>query len=268
MGRRKRISAGGGLFVLLVAFAPAAGAAAAEKNLLPGIGADDRRVPVESTAWPWAAIGRLNTSTGRHCTATLIARDRVVTAAHCVHDPRTAKPVRPSTLHFVAGYQRGNYVAHAVGRSIQVPAQVAAPARPQAGGGIDRVAGDWAIVVLDPPLAIRPLPVLSVEDGTQAVPVGNLLRAGYSQDRPHQLAVHDQCRIMQRLAHGRVWLTDCDATRGDSGSPVLIRHDATVNLVGITAAVVDDGGRTGTLVIAAAAFAAALAPFTPEAPQR
>lgn len=263
MRRWKRIGPRVWLFVLLAAFAPAAGAAA-EKNLLPGIGADDRRVPVESTAWPWSAIGRLNTSTGRHCTATLIARDAVVTAAHCVHDPRTARLVRPSTLHFVAGYQRGSYVAHAVGRSIKV----AAPARPQAVAGIDRVARDWAIVVLDPPLVIRPIPVLSAEDGTRAVPPGSLLRAGYSQDRPHQLAVHEGCSVKQRLAQGRVWLTDCDATRGDSGSPVLIRRDTTVDLIGITAAVVDAGGPTGTLVIPAAAFAAALAPRTPEASHR
>jgi protease YdgD len=266
MGRRRRIGAPALLAALLLALAPTT-AAAAEKNLLPGIGANDRRLPVESTAWPWAAIGRLNTSTGRHCTATLIAPDEVVTAAHCIHDPRTGLRVRPSTLHFLAGYQRGRFVAHALGRAIRV----AASAGPEAAAGVGRVARDWAIVTLDAPLAIRPIAVRTFapqpeqEGGAQtAKPESrlgeSLLRAGYSQDRPHLLSVHDGCRIKDRLAGGAVWLTDCDATRGDSGSPVLAGRGAALALVGITAAVVDGGARTGTLVIPAAAFTAARAP--------
>ncbi len=239
------------LSALLLALAPATGRAA-EKELLPGIGALDRRVPIESTAWPWAAIGRLNTSAGRYCTATLIARDAVVTAAHCVHDPRTGLRVRPSTLHFVAGYQRGTHVAHAVARSIQV----AAPAQTGEAAGIDRVADDWAIVTLAAPLSVRPIPVRPTAGETGAVPKGSLLRAGYSQDRPHLLAMHEGCSVKQYLAQGRVWLTDCDATRGDSGSPVLMRRGAAVDLVGITAAVAG-GDATGSLVVPATAFAAA-----------
>lgn len=251
MGTATVIGAAVRLTALLLALTPTTGAAA-EKELLPGIGALDRRVPIESTAWPWAAIGRLNTSTGRYCTATLIARDAVVTAAHCVHDPRTGRRVRPSTLHFLAGYQRGSYVAHAIGRSIQV----AAPAQSGEAAGIDRVADDWAILTLAAPLSVRPIPVRPTESETVAAPKGSLLRAGYSQDRPHLLAVHEGCSVKQYLAHGRVWLTDCDATRGDSGSPVLVRRGAAVDLVGITAAVTG-GDTTGSLVVPAAAFAAA-----------
>lgn len=258
MQRRKRIGTQARrlelLLMLLFALAPTSGAAA-EKTLLPGIGADDRRRPVLSTAWPWAAIGRLNTSTGRHCTATLIARDRVVTAGHCVRDPRTGKPLQPSALHFLAGYQRGAFAAHAVGRAVLAgaPAPSLAPAKAEA------IARDWAIVTLDRPLAIRPVSVrpLSPEPAgeAEAIAPGTLLRAGYSQDRPHLLTVHEGCSLKERLAEGRVWLTDCDATRGDSGSPVLIPHGLAVDLVGIAAAVVEGVG-AGTLVIPAAAFAA------------
>lgn len=251
MGPRTAIGVTVRLAALLLALVPAT-SGAAEKELLPGIGALDRRAPVETTAWPWAAIGRLNTSTGRYCTATLIARDAVVTAAHCVYDPRTGRRVRPSTLHFLAGYQRGTYVAHAIGRSIQVAAS--APSGEAA--GIDGVADDWAIVTLAAALSVRPIPVRPTESETGAVPKGSLLRAGYSQDRPHLLAVHDGCSVKQYLAQGRVWLTDCDATRGDSGSPVLMRRAAAVDLVGITAAI-GGGDTTGSLVIPATAFAAA-----------
>lgn len=250
MGSRTAIGAAVRLVALLLLLVPAA-AGAAEKDLLPGIGALDRRVPVETTAWPWAAIGRLNTSTGRYCTATLIARDAVVTAAHCVHDPRTGRRVRPSTLHFLAGYQRGTHVAHAIGRSIQV----AAPTQTGEAAAVDRVADDWAIVSLAAALHVRPIPVRPTEGETGAVPKGSLLRAGYSQDQPHLLAVHEGCSVKQYLAQGRVWLTDCDATRGDSGSPVLMRRGAAVDLVGITAAVTG-GDTAGSLVIPATAFAA------------
>lgn len=257
MERQTAIDAPALLTAILLALAPATGEAA-EKNLLPGIGVPDRRAPVEATAWPWAAIGRLNTSTGRHCTATLIARDAVVTAAHCVHDPRTGLRVRPSTLHFLAGYQRGSYIAHAIGRSIRV----VAPERSESAIGVDRIADDWAIVSLAATLSVRPIAVRPTEPGADTVPRGSLLRAGYGQDRPHLLAVHEGCSVKQRLAGGRVWLTDCDATRGDSGSPVLMRRGAAVDLVGITAAVTDDGS-TGTLIIPAAAFATALPPREP-----
>ena len=47
-------------------------------------------------------VGRLNIAGSRFCTATLIAPDVIVTAAHCLFHPQTGKRVPESELRFVA----------------------------------------------------------------------------------------------------------------------------------------------------------------------
>ncbi len=246
-------------FVAMLAFVAAPSGLAAEKSLLPGIGSEDHRLPVDRTDWPWAAIGRLNRETGGHCTATLIAPDRVLTAAHCVFNPRTGQALPPSALHFLAGFRRGDFAAHATGRAIVTEAVV--PATGPA--ALAAIASDWALVSITPPLPIRPIPVRTLAlSGPEAGDA--LLRAGYSQDRAQMLSVHDGCRIRGRLAEGRVLLTDCDATRGDSGSPLLLRGEGgEISVIGVTSAVADGDALHGTFVVAADAFQAALAAPVP-----
>ena len=248
------------LFALMLAILPAE---AAEKNPRPGIGPEDHRVPVDSIAWPWAAIGRLNNTTGRICTATLVTPDTIVTAAHCVINIDTGLTVSPGALHFLAGYRRGEFVAHAVGREIrfgELP-------RAQRPAGPEAVAGDWAIVRIQPALAIRPITVgvlpPSATVATAPTDAIRLQRAGYSQDRPHMLAVHDGCRVTGTLAAGRVFITDCDATRGDSGSPLLLRQGDQATLVGVTSAIIESGEIRGTFFVPAAAFMAAIGAAAP-----
>jgi protease YdgD len=81
------------------------------RSELPGIGAEDPRRPVASDRAPWNALGRVQTDLGNRCTGTLIAPDRVLTAAHCLLAPRTGKVVHPSSVHFLQGYAHGRFAA-------------------------------------------------------------------------------------------------------------------------------------------------------------
>src|SRR5436190_22378282 len=96
--------------LLLLAFVvalPVAGHAAA------GGAALSHRDDVDQSRYPWSAIGKLTNETGASCSAVMVARDKVLTAAHCVYNFRARRFVAAGTLHFLLGYRTGHYTAHA-----------------------------------------------------------------------------------------------------------------------------------------------------------
>jgi protease YdgD len=236
------------LLVVAIVWRPQVAPAGSPREGLPGIVGADDRVPLDRADWPWQALGRVNQGTGAHCTGTLIAPDAVLTAAHCLFHTRTGRPLHPHELHFVAGYRRGDFVAHARGRTVRM-----SPAyRHHEPPSLAEIAEDWAIIDLEQPLAIRPIPLRALPaDGE--IPDGRLQRAGYSQDRAHLLSIHG-CELRGLLAGGRVLLTDCDGTRGDSGSPLLLRQGEQVWLVGVSSAVVDGDAQEGVLAVNTGTF--------------
>ncbi|MBB4285227.1 trypsin-like serine peptidase [Roseospira goensis] len=192
------------------------GAAPARAAELPGIqGPDDRRPVIAGGPqagadypWPWRAIGRVNRNTGGFCTGTLIAPDLVLTAGHCLESGRVGQ-LPPESLHFVAAYRFGDYDAHG---------RIAAIHRPVADGP----RGDFALLRLTEALDIRPLPLTAPPaDPTPIAVHARVLLAGYSQDRPHLLAIDDAC-FMLGLRTDALWRHDCDGPKGSSGGPILV----------------------------------------------
>jgi protease YdgD len=217
---------------------------------LPGIVGHDDRVPLDSTAWPWQAIGRVNQAGARaHCTGTLVAPDTVLTAAHCVYSHAASRWLDPGELVFVAGFRRDTDAGYSRGKAIRRSPQ-ADPTAVTA----DSIAHDWALIVLETPLQVRPVeirPLPPAKDGTVA-----LETAGYAQDRPFLLSLDDGCRIRERRYDGKVLVTDCDSTRGDSGAPLLLRNGSEVTVIGVFSAATEAAAK------AAASFAVDASAFT------
>ena len=211
---------------------------------------DDRDNVRFNGGWPWVAIGKVTMRSGGHCSGTLIERDRVLTAAHCVSDKRGGM-VDPSDLSFAAGFDGGQARASAGVRAIQTDPSF----RFTPDGDPERLELDWAILELDRQLYdggwLRPVPLASADRARQATTERwQFAQAGYSGDRSEKLTRNQQCQPEGLAAQGLIILHRCDATFGDSGSPVLIYDDGDFLIAGVHVAVVQTrDGSFGAAVI-------------------
>ncbi|MCQ8277158.1 trypsin-like serine protease [Acetobacteraceae bacterium KSS8] len=216
---------------------------------LPGVGQDDRRVPVPLDAAPFRSLLRVQTELGARCTGFLLAPNLVMTAAHCLYLPKVAHYLLPSSVHVLLGYRAGAYRAHARARAFRI-----APGydsrRESATAGADR-----AILVLDRPIGTA-ADVLGLASPPATLPAPATL-AGYGQDRDEVAVAAQGCAVigLARDGQGRPLLAhDCQATAGTSGAPLLMRqadgHWVAIG-VQIEARVGPAGGLAGGLAVPA-----------------
>jgi len=94
----------------------------------------------------------------------LVGPSTVLTAAHCVYNPRIQHNFLPASLHFLIGYTGDLHGGHAVGVEVAIGADYN-PNRP-----IETMGSDWALVSLDKGFgsADRILPMIGKTQRLQA----------------------------------------------------------------------------------------------------
>ncbi len=200
---------------------------------LRGVKGADDRVAVEAAQYPWSAMGRLNNGLGGHCSGVLVGRKLLATAAHCLWNPRTRAVIPVSSLTFVAGYDRGQYLKAAkVARMHPAPGWTF-------GGQPSRI-HDWALLELAEPLGDD---VGWVALGAEPEPGQPVTAAGYGKDKAHVPTAHLGCRVLER--RGPLLVNDCDAVQGDSGGPMLVWRDGQFRLGALNVAVMVSNGDLG-----------------------
>jgi protease YdgD len=231
-----RLVAWGAIVVCLLAFwTPQLAARPAQTGIQ---GRDDRQI-VDGPGRPWQSIGRINNNGRSFCTGVLIGPRQVLTAAHCVRSHIAGRAWSPpSALHFLAGYTRGEYLAYSGVIALSI-----VPSKP----GLSKYENDIAVLTLAAPIgsSIGYLPVEKfdrvrwLEDRKHGVLYS---QAGYSHDKSHILTRHRECSITGFAENGRLFMHACDATHGDSGSPILVKRGSAYAIVGIHVASSRSGG--------------------------
>lgn len=228
-------SVAGAVFMCVASIAQA-------QTTLPVVGAADplRALTTIEDARGWGAIGRLETGVS-FCSATLIAADLVLTAAHCVFHPETGRRFDPEDLLFAAGLRNGRAVAsRSAQRTIVLPSY-----RPGNGRGIEMIGQDLALVELS--RSINDPGIVPLQTGMGLDRDDRVTIISYGRDREDHASIEEGCHVLDREDHVRS--LDCSIVPGSSGAPVMQMRGGIPRIVAVVSAVGQVEGDEVALVV-------------------
>jgi protease YdgD len=187
--------------------------------------------PSASLSWT-AAIGQLETTDSEvHCSAVLVARDVIVSAAHCLFLNTVQRPASPNELIFRPNMGGLDVLPPSRGTAFLGQGAVLRAGKLRN----EDVSKDWVLVRISPPVtAVQPISVarLTIDGMMHLVQSGNrLVTAGYGSGPYDELRVHEKCRLLSQKELGLFpddsWLQlDCIFRLGDSGGGILLLDGA------------------------------------------
>lgn len=176
----------------------------------------------------WQGVGRLNIGNSSFCTGTLIAPDLVLTAAHCLFNPRSGLREDDAKVEFLAGWSGGRAAAsRKVKRSIVHPDYNFGAPKDSA-----RVASDLALVQLDNPIrhpVIRPFGTIRNSPNVSQVRV-----VSYARGRDDAPSIQRVCNVLDR--EQSIYVTSCDVDFGSSGAPVFHIENGVPKVIAVVSA--------------------------------
>lgn len=191
-----------------------------------------RGLETENAARVWQAVGRLDTG-GGYCTATLIAPDLLLTAAHCLFD-RAGNPVAHENLTFQAGLTAGQAAARVSIAQVEIASGYA----PKSGMTQQNVRNDLALLRLDKPISTFDIAPFGVFEGT--LPPGPVSVVSYGRGRSANLSRQDRCQVLE--VQSDILTMDCDVTFGSSGAPVFTHLNGRGQIVSVMSGIGRYGG--------------------------
>jgi len=170
--------------------------------------------------WPFAAVGRLGTEVKYGCSATLIAPDLVLSAAHCAE----AIARNPGRHFFETGAYPGLPAV-----SVPITAAATHPIYlPSRANDLRWLRFDLAVIRLERPVSEPGIAPINVGAGPE---VGErLFLAGYRGGQGPR-ARERRCEIFADV--GEAYALGCEVRSGESGSPLIRRTESGFVIAGL-----------------------------------